>query len=135
MKTLTRMQGRTVLQFASHDSREAGAGSGALLDRAFLRLVSAAVYDGTSWHRVGKGFVVQTGHMPTRTQPLSEAQQRLVRNLKAEFNDQVHELDQEYTVFGRVVSGIDVVQQIEGAANGETPVERIELTRVRLVKR
>src|SRR5262245_11679008 len=111
--------------------------------RNFLRLASAGVYDGTSWHRVVKGFVVQTGHMPTRKEPLGEAQQRLVRNLKAEFNDQLHELgivsmarlaepdtantsffivtaraqmlDHKYTVFGRVESGIDVVQKIEAA--------------------
>ncbi len=131
--------------------------------RNFLRLASAGVYDGTSWHRVVKGFVVQTGHMPTRREPLNEAQQRLVRDLKAEFNDQVHELgtvsmarladpdtantsffvvtaraqmlDQKYTVFGRVVSGLDVVQKIEAAAvNGETPVDRIELRRVRVEK-
>ncbi len=132
--------------------------------RNFLRLASAGVYDGTSWHRVVKGFVVQTGHMPTRKEPLAEAQQRLVRDLKAEFNDQLHDLgtvsmarlaepdtantsffivtaraqmlDHKYTVFGRVVSGLDVVQKIEAAAvNGETPVERIELRRVRVVKR
>jgi len=130
--------------------------------RNFLRLASAGVYDGTSWHRVVKGFVVQTGHMPTRKEPLNEAQQRLVHDLKAEFNDQLHELgtvsmarlaepdtantsffivtarasmlDQKYTVFGHVVSGVDVVQKIEAAqVNGETPVERIELRRVRLV--
>ncbi len=109
-----------------------------------------------------KGFVVQTGHMPTRREPLNESQQQYVKDLKAEFNDQIHELgtvsmarlaepdtantsffvvtaraamlDQKYTVFGRVVSGIDVVQKIEAAAvNGETPVERIELRRVRIV--
>ena len=131
--------------------------------RNFLRLASAGVYDGTSWHRVVKGFVVQTGHMPTRKEPLVEAQQRLVRDLKAEFNDQLHDLgtvsmarlaepdtantsffivtaraqmlDNKYTVFGRVDSGLDVVQKIEAAAvNGETPVERIELRRVRVVK-
>ena len=130
--------------------------------RNFLRLASVGVYDGTSWHRVVKGFVVQTGHMPTRSEPLTEAQQRFVRNLKAEFNDQLHEigtvsmarladpdtantsffivtaraqmLDQKYTVFGRVESGLDVVQKIEAApVNGETPVERIELRRVRVV--
>jgi cyclophilin family peptidyl-prolyl cis-trans isomerase len=90
-----------------------------------------------------------------------EARQRLVRNLKAEFNDQIHELgtvsmarlaepdtastsffivtaraqmlDQKYTVFGRVVSGIDVVQKIEAVpVNGEAPVERIELRKVML---
>ena len=131
--------------------------------RNFLRLASAGAYDGTSWHRVVKGFVVQTGHMPTRKEPLNEGQQRLVRDLKAEFNDQLHDLgtvsmarladpdtantsffivtaraqmlDGKYTVFGRVVSGIDVVQKIEAApVSGETPVERIELRRVRVVK-
>jgi peptidyl-prolyl cis-trans isomerase B (cyclophilin B) len=132
--------------------------------RNFLRLASAGVYDGTSWHRVVKGFVVQTGHMPTRRDPLDESQQRLVRDLKAEFNDQPHDLgtvsmarlaepdtantsffivtaraemlDGKYTVFGKVVSGLDVVQKIEIAAvNGETPVDRIDLVRVRLEKR
>ena len=131
--------------------------------RNFLRLASAGVYDGTSWHRVVKGFVVQTGHMPTRKEPLTEAQQRLVRDLKAEFNDQIHEvgtvsmarlaepdtantsffivtgraqmLDNKYTVFGRVVGGLDVVQKIEAVqVTGELPVERVELRRVRVVK-
>jgi peptidyl-prolyl cis-trans isomerase B (cyclophilin B) len=129
--------------------------------RNFLRLASAGVYDGTSWHRVVKGFVVQTGHMPTRTQPLNEAQQRLVHDLKAEFNDQLHVLgtvsmarlaepdtantsffivtapaqmlDQKYTVFGKVLSGIEIVQKIEAApVNGETPIDRIELKHVRV---
>jgi peptidyl-prolyl cis-trans isomerase B (cyclophilin B) len=132
--------------------------------RNFLRLATAGVYDGTSWHRVVKGFVVQTGHMPTRREPLNESQQRFVRDLKAEFNDQIHELgtvsmarladpdtantsffivtaraamlDGKYTVFGKVVDGIEVVQRIEAAAvSGETPVERIELRRVRVEKR
>jgi peptidyl-prolyl cis-trans isomerase B (cyclophilin B) len=132
--------------------------------RNFLRLASAGVYDGTSWHRVVKGFVVQTGHMPTRKEPLAEAQQRLVRDLKAEFNDQLHDLgtvsmarlaepdtantsffivtartqmlDQKYTVFGRVESGLDVVQKIEAVpVDNETPIERIELRRVRVFKR
>jgi peptidyl-prolyl cis-trans isomerase B (cyclophilin B) len=131
--------------------------------RNFLRLAQAGVYDGTSWHRVVKGFVIQTGHLPTRREPLAEPQQRLVHDLKAEFNDQPHEtgtvsmarlsepdtastsffivtarsqmLDSKYTVFGRVVSGLDVVQKIEAVAvNGEAPVERVELTRVRVVK-
>src|SRR4029450_10012280 len=101
-------------------------------------------------------------HMPTRKEPLNESQQRLVHDLKAEFNDQLHDLgtvsmarlaepdtantsffivtaraamlDQKYTVFGRVLSGIEIVKQIEAAAvNGETPVDRIELRRVRVI--
>jgi cyclophilin family peptidyl-prolyl cis-trans isomerase len=132
--------------------------------RNFLRLASAGVYDGTSWHRVVKGFVIQTGHMPTRRAPLDEAQQRLVRDLKAEFNDQLHDvgtvsmarlaepdtantsffivtaraqmLDDKYTVFGTVVSGLEVVQKIEASpVNGETPIDRVELVRVRVEKR
>jgi cyclophilin family peptidyl-prolyl cis-trans isomerase len=107
---------------------------------------------------------VQTRHLPTRTDPLVESQQRYVRNLKAEFNDQLHDLgtvsmarlaepdtastsffivtaratmlDHKYTVFGRVVGGIDVVQKIEAVpVNGESPIERVELRRVRVVKK
>jgi peptidyl-prolyl cis-trans isomerase B (cyclophilin B) len=132
--------------------------------RNFLRLASAGVYDGMSWHRVVKGFVIQSGHLPTRTTPLSEVQQKYIRKLKAEFNDQIHDkgtlsmarledadsastsffivtarspmLDGKYTVFGRVVSGIEVVEKIESVpVNGETPTERIELKRVRTEKR
>jgi peptidyl-prolyl cis-trans isomerase B (cyclophilin B) len=132
--------------------------------RNFLRLAQAGVYDGMSFHRVVKGFVIQSGHLPTRKEPLGERQQSYIRPLKAEFNDQVHDLgtlsmaraedpdsatssfflvtaraqalDGKYTVFGRVESGIDVVQTIEGVAvNGETPIERVDLLRVRVEQR
>lgn len=131
--------------------------------RNFLRLASLGVYDGMTFHRVVKGFVVQTGHLPTRGEPLSEAQQKSVRNLKAEFNDQLHDrgtlsmarlddpdsanssffivtarsqvLDGKYTVFGSVESGLEVVEKIENVpVNGETPVEKIELRHVRVSK-
>jgi peptidyl-prolyl cis-trans isomerase B (cyclophilin B) len=132
--------------------------------RNFLRLAQSGVYDGMSFHRVVKGFVIQSGHVPSRTEPLGEKQQSYIRPMKAEFNDQVHELgtlsmartddpdsatssfflvtaraqalDGKYTVFGKVESGIEVVQKIEAVAvNGEAPVERVELIRVRLEKR
>jgi peptidyl-prolyl cis-trans isomerase B (cyclophilin B) len=127
--------------------------------RNFLRLAQAGVYDGTAFHRVARGFVIQGGHLPTRREPLEERQQALVRNLEPEFNDTPHEkgtlsmarlddpasastsffivtartpaLDGTYTVFGRVVEGLDVVERIEQVpVNGETPVTRVEVTRV-----
>jgi peptidyl-prolyl cis-trans isomerase B (cyclophilin B) len=131
--------------------------------RNFLRLAQAGAYDGMSFHRVVKGFVIQSGHVPSRQAPLNETQQKYIRTLKAEFNDQIHELgtlsmarledpdsgsssffivtartralDGKYTVFGKVESGLDVVQKIEAVAvNGDAPVERVELKRVRLVR-
>jgi peptidyl-prolyl cis-trans isomerase B (cyclophilin B) len=130
--------------------------------RAFLRLASAGVFDGTSFHRVVRGFVVQTGWLTTRG-PLSEKQQKLVRSLQPEFNDTPHvrgilsmargddpasgttsffivtgnasSLDGKYTVFGRVVDGMAAIDAIEQTPlNGETPVTRIELKTVRIVK-
>jgi peptidyl-prolyl cis-trans isomerase B (cyclophilin B) len=130
--------------------------------RAFLRLASTGVLDGTSFHRVVKGFVVQTGFLATRG-PLTEKQQKMVHTLQPEFNDTKHvkgivsmahgddpasantsffictgdaaSLDGKYTAFGRVVDGIAVVEAIEASpVNGEEPVTRIELKQVRLVK-
>jgi cyclophilin family peptidyl-prolyl cis-trans isomerase len=128
--------------------------------RQFLRLAALGVYDGTTFHRVVPGFVVQGGYMPTRTQPLDERQERAVRPLQPEFTDTLHErgivsmarisgepasatssffivlaraerLDGQYSVFGRVVSGMDVVAKMEAApVNGETPVTPITVTRV-----
>jgi cyclophilin family peptidyl-prolyl cis-trans isomerase len=127
--------------------------------RNFLRLAQAGVYDGTAFHRVVRGFVIQGGHLPTRKEPLAEPQQALVRNLQPEFNDTPHDkgilsmarledpasantsffivtaktpaLDGKYTVFGRVVEGLEVVEKIEAVpVNGETPAARVEVTRV-----
>jgi cyclophilin family peptidyl-prolyl cis-trans isomerase len=130
--------------------------------RNFLRLAKLGVYDGTSFHRIVPGFVVQTGFVATRSKPLTEKQQSFVSNVPPEFNDTKHELgivsmargddpgsaqtsffictgpgasslDGKYTVFGRVVDGLAVVQAIEKAErNGEEPVTRIEITKVRL---
>jgi cyclophilin family peptidyl-prolyl cis-trans isomerase len=131
--------------------------------RQFLRLAALGVYDGTTFHRVVPGFVVQGGYMPTRNEPLDERQERAVRPLQPEFNDTLHErgivsmarisgepasattsffivlaraerLDHQYSVFGRVVSGMDVVEKMEAVpVNGETPVTPITVSRV-LVK-
>lgn len=130
--------------------------------RNFLRLASAGVFDGTAFHRVVRGFVVQTGWLTTRG-PLTDKQQKLVRAQQPEFNDVPHtkgilsmargddpasattsffivtgnanSLDGKYTVFGRVTDGLNVVDAIEQSPlNGETPVTRIELKTVRIIK-
>ncbi|MGB2717188.1 MAG: peptidylprolyl isomerase [Vicinamibacterales bacterium] len=130
--------------------------------RNFLRLASAGVFDGSAFHRVVRGFVVQTGWLTTRG-PLTEKQQKLVRPLRPEFSDTPHtkgilsmargddpasattsffivtgnanSLDGKYTVFGRVTDGMNVVDTIEQTTlNGETPVTRIELKTVRIIK-
>ena len=130
--------------------------------RQFLRLADAGVYNGMAFHRVAPGFVIQTGALSSRPTPLTEKQQKLVRNLQPEFNDTKHvkgivsmargddpgsgstsffictgtstALDGVYTAFGRVVEGIAAVETIEAAPRtGETPNERIELRTVRVV--
>lgn len=130
--------------------------------RQFLRLASAGVFDGTLWHRVVRGFVIQTGHMPTRREPLDLPQLALVHPLRGEFSDVAHDagivsmarigddpdsaqtsffitttraavLDGKYSAFARVTAGLDVVRQIEMVpVNGETPVEPVLLRRVRV---
>jgi peptidyl-prolyl cis-trans isomerase B (cyclophilin B) len=129
--------------------------------RNFLRLASAGVYDGTAFHRVVRGFVIQGGSMNGRREPLDERAQRFVRTVPPEFNDIPHvkgtlsmargddpasastsffictapapALDRVYTAFGRVVAGMAVVEAIEAApVDGERPTERIELLRARV---
>jgi peptidyl-prolyl cis-trans isomerase B (cyclophilin B) len=130
--------------------------------RQFLRLSAAGVYDGTAVHRVVPNFVLQTGALAFRDQPVTAKQNDLVRNLAPEFSDVVNlpgivsmargedpasattsffictgecrALDGKYTAFARVVRGMDVVQAIGSVAvDGETPKEKIVLTRVRVV--
>ncbi|MGE5245609.1 MAG: peptidylprolyl isomerase [Betaproteobacteria bacterium] len=133
--------------------------------RQFLRLASAGVYDGMAFHRVAKGFVIQTGSLTSRSAPLTEKQQKLVHPLAPEFSDTRHvkgivsmargddpasattsffictgddsaALDGKYTAFARVVDGLAVVDAIEASpVNGETPVTRIELRGVRIGKK
>ena len=132
--------------------------------RSFLRLVDTGVYDGVAFHRVVSGFVIQSGHLPTRSAPLTDRQQRFVQNLEPEFNDTRHvrgvvsmarlddpasawtsffivtgtapELDGQYTAFGVVSEGMDVVEAIEAEpTDGETPVSRIEIVSAEVVRR
>jgi len=131
--------------------------------RNFLRLASVGFYDGTAFHRVVKGFVIQGGFLPTRTEPLDITQDRYIQKMTPEFSDIQHDkgtvslahgddpasgdtsffivlgrtpvLDGKYTAFGKVVEGMDVVEKIEQVpVNGETPVNRVELRRVTISK-
>jgi cyclophilin family peptidyl-prolyl cis-trans isomerase len=131
--------------------------------RNFLRLAAAGVYDGTSVHRVVKGFVVQTGMVSTRATPLTQKQQSFVTNLQPEFNDTPHmpgivsmarlddpasastsffictgpapSLDGKYTAFGRVIDGMAVVEALNVVpVSGDAPIERIDVIRVRVEK-
>jgi peptidyl-prolyl cis-trans isomerase B (cyclophilin B) len=130
--------------------------------RNFLRLAQSGVYDGTAFHRVVRGFVVQGGALNTRG-PLTDKQQKYVRTLQPEFNATKHvkgiismargddpasamtsffivtgdasSLDNKYTAFGRVVDGMAAVEAMDQApVNGETPVTRLELKSVRILR-
>ena len=132
--------------------------------RNFLRLTDAGVFDGMAFHRIAKGFVIQSGYLPSRRDPLTERQLGFVQELEPEFNDTPHvqgivsmargddpasastsffictdvaeELDGQYTAFGVVASGIDVVKVIEMTpTKGETPITRIGIKRARVVIR
>jgi peptidyl-prolyl cis-trans isomerase B (cyclophilin B) len=113
-------------------------------------------------HRVVKGFAVQTGSLDSRG-PLTDEQQKLVTTLQPEFSEAKHvkgtlsmargddpasastsfflvtgnapSLDGKYTAFGQVVDGLAVLEAIDSTpVNSETPVTRIELKSVRIVK-
>jgi len=132
--------------------------------RQFMRLAAAGVFDGTAFHRVVPGFVIQTGALSSRTAPLTEKQQKLAHNQAPEFNDTKHvkgivsmargdaadsattsffictgtsaPLDGQYTAFGRVVDGMAAVEAIEAAPrDGEAPRARIELRGVKIERR
>ena len=109
----------------------------------FKDLAKKGFYDGTTFHRVIKDFMIQGGDPLSKTLPAGD--RRLGTggpgyNVKAEFNKQKHErgvvamarsqdpdsagsqfyitlapahqLDGSYTVFGRVTSGMNVVDSI-----------------------
>jgi peptidyl-prolyl cis-trans isomerase B (cyclophilin B) len=132
--------------------------------RHFLRLTSLGVYDKTAFHRVAPGFVIQAGDLNTRTEPVPQVAQKYIVNITAELNDVKHTagilsmargdaidsaltsffivlgdqpaLDGTYTVFGRVVEGIEVVTAIAAVPNqNERPTERIDIHTMQVEKR
>lgn len=129
----------------------------------FLRYAAEGFYEGTIFHRVVRGFVVQGGGYtagmkpkPTRDPILNEATNGLrnvrgtlamartqaLRSATSQFYFNVannSSLDHRglappdygYAVFGRVLSGMDVVDKIaEVPTNNENPVEPVTIVRV-----
>jgi peptidyl-prolyl cis-trans isomerase B (cyclophilin B) len=115
----------------------------------FEKLAREGFYDGTIFHRIVKGFMIQGGD-PNSKDPAKEnsyGQGGPSYKIKAEFNDHSHQrgvismarsadpdsagsqfficlapvprLDHQYTTFGKLIKGDDVLEKI-----GDTPVTR-----------
>src|SRR5437588_5916660 len=115
----------------------------------FKKLARQGFYDGTIFHRIIKGFMIQGGD-PNSKDPAKEdsyGQGGPDYKIKAEFNDHphdpgvismarsadpdsagsqfficlapIHRLDHQYTTFGKLIKGDDVLEKI-----GNTPVGR-----------
>jgi cyclophilin family peptidyl-prolyl cis-trans isomerase len=124
--------------------------------RNFLKLVQTGWYNNTEFHRIIPGFVIQGGVGASRAEGARHPADRWVHNLKPEFSKLQHSrgvlsmargdaedsastsffimlgvaphLDNKYTIFGRVLDGLETMDKIESAPrNGERPVQRIEL--------
>jgi len=130
----------------------------------FLKLAQSGFYDGTLFHRIIPGFMIQGGDPNTKGDDKSMyGQGGPGYTIDAEFNEQPHVrgavsmarandpnsagsqffivvadsrfLDHQYTVFGRVVKGMDVADTIAAQQRdrNDLPLERIEMT-VRVLK-
>ena len=130
----------------------------------FIDLAKKGFYDGTLFHRVIPEFMIQGGDPNTKNPDRSKhGMGGPGYTLKAEFNDKPHKkgtlsmarasdpnsagsqfficvapasfLDKQYTVFGEVVSGMDVADKIVSQPRDkkDNPNERIEM-KVRIVE-
>jgi peptidyl-prolyl cis-trans isomerase B (cyclophilin B) len=136
----------------------------------FDSLVAIKFYDGTAFHRIIPGFMIQGGDPNSRANSNMPKQmwgtgQPGQKNVPAEFSTTLkHEpgiisaartndpnsatsqffichgapshLDGQYSIFGRVVSGMEVVDQIarvplESGGSGSSPLEKVEMTIVK----
>jgi peptidyl-prolyl cis-trans isomerase B (cyclophilin B) len=131
----------------------------------FIELAKKGFYDGTTFHRVIPGFMIQGGDPNTKNPDRSRhGMGGPGYTLKAEFNEKPHKrgtlsmarsaspdsagsqfflcvadapfLDGKYTVFGEVVSGMDVADQIVSQARDkmDNPIERVEM-KVKIIEK
>lgn len=125
---------------------------------SFIELASDGFYDGTTFHRIVPGFVIQGGDPNTKSDDRSRhGMGGPGFTLKAEFSKLPHKrgslsmaraahpdsagsqfficvadapfLDGEYTIFGEVVEGMDVVDKIVSQSKDQrdNPIERVEM--------
>jgi len=124
----------------------------------FIELAKKGFYDGTIFHRVIPGFMIQGGDPNSKSPDKSQhGMGGPGYMVKAEFNEKPHKrgtlsmarsgqpdsagsqfficvadapfLDRQYTVFGEVVSGMEVVDKIVSQPRDpkDNPNERIEM--------
>jgi len=125
----------------------------------FIKLAKDKFFDGTTFHRVIPGFMIQGGDPNSKSQDRSShGMGGPGHKVKAEFNSRPHKrgivsmarandpdsagsqflicvadanfLDRQYTVFGEVVNGMDIVDRVVGSKRDsrDNPLERIEIT-------
>lgn len=132
---------------------------------SFKRLAQAGFYDGTTFHRIVPGFVIQGGDILSRdADPSNDGTGDPGFRIKAEFSDYPHvrgtvsmargrdpnsagsqfficvanarSLDGQYTAFGRVIEGMDVVDAIANAPRkGERPVKPVHIRKIEVKPR
>jgi len=131
----------------------------------FIELAKKGFYDGTTFHRVIPGFMIQGGDPNSKDHDKSKHGMGSPGfNVKAEFNNKPHRrgvlsmarsshpdsagsqfficvadapsLDNKYTVFGKVVNGMEVADKIVSQPRDrrDNPDERIEM-KVRIVEK
>ena len=131
----------------------------------FIELAQKGFYNGTTFHRVIPKFMIQGGDPNTKNPDRSKhGMGGPGYSVKAEFNKKPHKrgtlsmarsahpdsagsqfficvadapfLNRQYTVFGEVVSGMEVADKIVGQQrdNRDNPMERIEM-KIKIVEK